>query len=191
ATLIDRVQDRHGTTVFRHDDRPCDPCRADSWTNQPPPVLPDKREQLVDAPTTYQIVLMLEGVVQRGTGIAVKAVGKPLAGKTGTTNDSNDAWFVGFSPDLVVGVYLGFDTPRTLGPKEYGGLAAAPVFRDFMIAALADKPGIPFRVPPGIRLVRVNLDTGQRAQAGDPRAILDAFKPAPPPDAHALVILGT
>ena len=190
-TLIDRVQDRHGATVFRHDERPCDQCRADAWTSQAPPALPDKREQLVDPPSAYQIVSMLEGVVQRGTGTAVKAVGKPLAGKTGTTNDSNDTWFVGFSPDLVVGVYLGFDTPRTLGPKEYGGLAAAPVFRDFMMAALADKPGVPFRVPPGIRLVRVNLDTGQRAQAGDQRVILEAFKPGTEPDGQGVVIGGS
>jgi penicillin-binding protein 1A len=190
-TLIDRVQDRRGATIFRHDERPCEQCRADAWSSQAPPALPDKREQLVDAPSAYQVVSMLEGVVQRGTGTAVRAVGKPLAGKTGTTNDSNDTWFVGFSPDLAVGVYLGFDTPKSLGPKEYGGLAAAPVFRDFMIAALANKPGAPFRVPPGIRLVRVNLDTGQRAQSGDQRVILEAFKPGTEPDGQGVVIGGS
>jgi penicillin-binding protein 1A len=136
------------------------------------------------------MVSMMEGVVQRGTGSAVRAVGKPLAGKTGTTNDSNDAWFIGFSPDLVVGVWIGFDTPKTLGPKEYGGVASAPVFRDFMIAALADKPAVPFRVPPGIRLVRVNLDTGQRAQPGDSRVILEAYKPGTEPDGEQQVIGG-
>jgi penicillin-binding protein 1A len=189
-TLIDRVQDRQGVTVYRHDDRPCEGCRVQAWDNQAPPVLPDTRERIIDAPTTYQIVSMLEGVVQRGTGTAVKAVGKPLAGKTGTTNDSNDAWFIGFSPDLVVGVWIGFDTPKTLGPKEYGGVAAAPVFRDFMMAALADKPAVPFRVPPGIRLVRVNLDSGQRAEPGDQRVILEAYKPGTEPDGQQQVIGG-
>jgi penicillin-binding protein 1A len=189
-TLIDRVQDRQGITLYRHDDRPCEGCKVESWSNQPPPVLPDNRERIIDAPTTYQMVSMLEGVVQRGTGTAVKAVGKPLAGKTGTTNDSMDAWFIGFSPDLVVGVWIGFDTPKTLGPKEYGGVASAPVFRDFMMAALADKPAVPFRVPPGIRLVRVNLDTGQRAQPGDQRVILEAYKPGTEPDGEQQVIGG-
>ena len=190
-TLIDRVQGRDGKTVYRADQRPCEGCSNVEWKHQPVPVIPDTREQIADPVSTFQIVEMLQGVVQRGTGAAVKAVGKPLAGKTGTTNDSNDTWFVGFSPDLVVGVYLGFDTPRTLGPKEYGGLAAAPVFHDFMMAALADKPGVPFRVPPGIRLVRVNLDTGQRAQAGDQRVILEAFKPGTEPDGQGVVIGGS
>ncbi|MFO1058775.1 MAG: penicillin-binding protein 1A [Dongiaceae bacterium] len=189
-TLIDRVQDRQGVTLYRHDDRPCEGCKADSWSNQEPPKLPDNRERIIDAPTTYQMVSMLEGVVQRGTATVVKAVGKPLAGKTGTTNDAMDAWFIGFSPDLVVGVWIGFDTPKTLGPKEYGGVASAPVFRDFMLAALADKPAVPFRVPPGIRLVRVNLDSGQRAQPGDQRVILEAYKPGTEPDGQQQVIGG-
>jgi penicillin-binding protein 1A len=179
-TLIDRVQDRHGVTIFRHDVRPCDQCQADGWANQAPPALPDKREQLVDAPTAYQIVSMLEGVVQRGTGVAVRAVGKPLGGKTGTTNDSNDTWFVGFSPDLAVGVYLGFDAPRSLGPKEYGGVAAAPIFRDFMIAALKDAPATGFRTPPGMRLYRVSAATGLPAGAGE-AAIYEAYKPGTEP----------
>ena len=115
--------------------------------------------------TAYQIISMMEGVVQRGTGDVVKAVGKPLAGKTGTTNDEKDAWFVGFSPDLVVGVFIGYDKPRSLGDGETGGVIAAPIFRDFMKMALADKPAMPFRVPPGIKLVRDRPTNGLRACA--------------------------
>ena len=97
---------------------------------------------------------MLEGVVQRGTAQVVKAVGKPLAGKTGTTNDAKDVWFVGFSPDLAVGVFIGYDQPKSLGNSATAGQYAAPVFRDFMQMALKDKPATPFRVPPGIKLIR-------------------------------------
>jgi penicillin-binding protein 1A len=122
------------------------------------------------------MVSMLQGAVERGTGSAARAVGKPVAGKTGTTNDYTDAWFVGFSPDLAVGVYIGFDTPRTLGNRETGGGNAAPIFRDFMAQALADKPATPFRTPPGVRLVRVNAQTGALAGPGDGRVIVEAFR---------------
>jgi penicillin-binding protein 1A len=180
-TFIDRVQNNQGWTVYRHDQRPCDGCQMSSYNGEPPPEIPDTRQQVLDPLTAYQMVSILEGVVQRGTGTAVKAVGKPLAGKTGTTNDGRDVWFMGFSPDLVAGVYLGFDQPRSLGDKATGGKYSAPVFRDFMMEALKDKPATPFRVPPGIRLVRVNLDTGQRAQPGDQRVILEAYKPGTEP----------
>jgi penicillin-binding protein 1A len=130
-----------------------------------------------DPATAYQMVSIMQGVVDRGTGTAVKAVGKPLAGKTGTTNDYQDNWFVGFSPDLAAGVYIGFDTPRTLGDKETGGSNAAPIFRDFMAAALKDKPGVAFRIPPGVRLVRVDPKSGQPARPGDRNVIWEAYKP--------------
>jgi penicillin-binding protein 1A len=132
---------------------------------------------------------MLQGVVQRGTGRRVKAVNKPLAGKTGTTNESFDTWFVGFSPDLVVGVFVGFDEPRTLG-RETGSSVAAPIFRDFMTEALEDKPAIPFRVPPGIRLVRVNTVTGLPAAHGDKNVILEAFRPGTEPTGRGPVVDG-
>ena len=175
-TLIDRIQDRQGHTVFIHDKRFCDGCWSEQYTNQGMPKLPDIRERLVDAPSAYQMVHILEGVVERGTGRAVAAVGKPLAGKTGTSNDSFDTWFVGFAPDLAVGVFVGFDEPQTLGDKETGGLVAAPIFRDFMSEALKDKPPTPFRVPPGIRMVRVDLHTGKPALPGDSKPIWEAFK---------------
>ena len=175
-TLIDRIQDRNGKTIFSHDLRFCDGCSAPRFSGQDMPALADIREQLVDPVSAYQMVNILEGVVQRGTGTVVRAVGKPLAGKTGTSNDSNDTWFVGFSPDLAVGVFVGFDDPASLGSKETGGSLAAPIFRDFMMEALKDKPPTPFRVPPGVRLVRVNAATGKPATPGDPKAIYEAFK---------------
>ncbi|CAA7624757.1 penicillin-binding protein 1A [Magnetospirillum sp. SS-4] len=175
-TLIDRIQDRNGKTIFSHDLRFCDGCSAQRYSGQDMPHLPDIREQLVDPVSAYQMVSIMEGVVQRGTGTSVRAVGKPLAGKTGTSNDSNDVWFVGFSPDLAVGVFVGFDDPATLGPKETGGSIAAPIFRDFMAEALKDKPPTPFRVPPGVRLVRVNASTGKPAMPGEAKAIYEAFK---------------
>ena len=165
-TFIDRVQDAQGWTVYRHDERKCERCQGAGYDGTPPPELPDERLQVLDPANAYQMVSMMEGVVQRGTASAVKAVGKPLAGKTGTTNDGRDVWFIGYSPDLVAGVYLGFDQPRSLGPKATGGRLSAPIFRDFMIEALQDKPATPFRVPPGVRLVKVNEKTGERWVAG-------------------------
>ncbi|MBK8907962.1 MAG: penicillin-binding protein 1A [Rhodospirillales bacterium] len=189
-SLIDRVQDRHGRTIYRHDGRDCSGCRSAEWRGQPAPALPDPREAVTDPASAYQVVSMLQGVVQRGTGTVVADVGKPLAGKTGTTNDSKDTWFVGFSPDLVVGVFVGFDDPKPLGSKETGSSAAAPIFRDFMAAALAEEPAIPFRVPPGIRLVRIDRDSGRLAASGDRHVILEAFKPGNEPDQQREILSG-
>jgi penicillin-binding protein 1A len=175
-TLIDRIQDKRGKTIFNHDRRPCDGCGPlIEWKGQPTPVIPDIREQIADPRHAYQIVSMLEGVVQRGTGIRIKALGRPLAGKTGTTNESRDAWFVGFSPDLAVGVFTGFDNPATLGRRETGSSVAVPIFKEFMAEALADTPPMPFRVPPGIRQVLINQRTGARAKPGDEHTIWEAF----------------
>jgi penicillin-binding protein 1A len=179
-TFIDRVQDRNGATIFRADRRRCDGCSAVDWREQPMPDIPDTREQVADPGSAFQIVTMLQGVVERGTGKAVQAVGKPIAGKTGTTNNWRDAWFVGFTPDLAAGVYIGYDDPDSLGDDETGGHVAAPVFRDFMIAALQDAPATSFRTPPGMRLYRVSAATGLPAGAGEP-AIYEAYKPGTEP----------
>jgi len=179
-TLIDRVQGRDGKTIFRADQRPCEGCAEVEWNRQPVPVIPDTREQIADPVSTFQIVEMLEGVVQRGTGTAVKAVGKPIAGKTGTTNDWQDAWFVGFTPDLAAGVFVGYDDPAFLGSDETGGHLAAPIFRDFMMVALKDAPPTEFRTPPGLRMYRVNPETGEPAGAGGP-AIWEGYKPGTEP----------
>jgi penicillin-binding protein 1A len=187
-TLIDRIQDRYGRTIYRHDGRECRGCEAAKWENQNEPTLADKRDRVLDPMTAYQITSMMEGVVQRGTATVVKEVGKPIAGKTGTTNDEKDAWFIGFSPDLVVGVYVGYDKPRHLGHGMTGGLLAAPIVRDFMKVALADKPAVPFRVPAGIKLIRIDPRTGLRAGPGDQRIILEAFKPGTaPPDNYSVI----
>ncbi len=176
-SLIDRIQDHNGKTIYKHNVRSCEACAAETWDGQGPPELKDTREQLADPASIYQVVHLLEGVVQYGT--AAGSVGQlrwPLAGKTGTSNDARDVWFIGFSPNLVAGVFVGFDEPRSMGPKETGGSIAAPIFRDFIQAALKDEPKTPFRVPPGISLVRVNKQTGRPAEPGDARIILEAFK---------------
>jgi penicillin-binding protein 1A len=181
--LIERIQDRHGETVVRRDERPCPDCREVAWQEQSAPLLIDQREQVISPPRAYQMVNLLQGVVERGTGARARSIDKPVAGKTGTTDDSRDAWFIGFTPDLVVGVYVGFDQPKSLGPKEQGASAALPVFIDIMSAALADRPATPFRVPPGVRLVRVDADTGLLPGPDTDTVILEAFLPGTEPTA--------
>ena len=189
-SLIDRIQDRYGHTIYKHDQRECRGCSATKWESQPEPAIIDRRERVIDPMTAYQITSMMEGVVLRGTGAAAgiqKEVGKPIAGKTGTTNDEKDVWFVGFSPDLVVGVFMGYDKPRHIADRASGGSLAAPIFRDFMKVALADKPAVPFRVPAGIKLIRVDPRTGMRAVPGSAQ-ILEAFKPGTaPPDYYSAI----
>ncbi|ANK82951.1 MAG: penicillin-binding protein [Rhizobiales bacterium NRL2] len=175
-TLIDRVQDRRGATVYSHDALNCGDCGIDNWTDEAEPQLVDRREQVIRRSTAYQMVSLLEGVVKRGTGVRVSAVGKPLAGKTGTTNESRDTWFVGFSPDLALGVFAGFDEPSPLGDGETGSSVAAPIFRDIMDAWLKDKPSTPFRVPPDIRLVRIDARSGTPVSGSGSDVILEAFK---------------
>ncbi len=187
-SIIDRIQDRYGKTVFHHDERICDTCNAAEWNNQSEPELEDNRDQVLDPMTAYQITSMMEGVVQRGTAVVVKELGMPVAGKTGTTNDEKDAWFVGYTPDLVTGVYIGFDNPRPMGRGNTGGGLAAPIFLDFMKAALSGHAPVEFRVPKGLRLIPINRKTGLQARAGDTGTIMEAFKPGTaPPDAFSVI----
>jgi penicillin-binding protein 1A len=162
--LIERIDDRHGRTIYRRDTRNCDGCDMEINETMPPIVMPpaleDDREQVVDPRIAYQITSLLEGVTIRGTGTRAKAIGKTVGGKTGTTNNSYDTWFVGFSPDLVAGVYIGYDKPHTLGARETGSSVALPAFVSFMKEALKDVPNIPFRVPRGIKFLRTDLNTG-------------------------------
>ena len=187
-SFIDRIQNRNGQTVFRHDMRKCNGCEAVSWTGQAVPEITDNRAQITDPASAYQMVSMLEGVVKRGTGRSIRAIGKPLAGKTGTTNDANDAWFLGFSPDLAVGVFTGFDEPRSLGPREQGASVAAPIFKAFMTGALKNAPETPFRIPPGIRMVRVNATSGLPALPGEKSVIWEAFKNGTVPKEQSMVL---
>ena len=174
-TLIDRVQDRNGKTIFRADTRVCEACNNLDWNHQPVPTVPDNREQIADPVAAFQVVEMMQGVVQRGTGFTVSKVGKPIAGKTGTTSDWQDAWFVGFTPDLAAGVFVGYDDPVSLGTGEQAAVVAAPIFRDFMIAALKDSPPTEFRTPPGLRMYRVGTASGLPAGSGEP-GIWEAYK---------------
>ena len=179
--LIERIQDRHGKTIERRDDRPCPGCEGVAWQDQPTPVLVDQREQIISPARAYQMVNLLEGVVQRGTGVRARVLNKPVAGKTGTSNDARDAWFIGFTPDLVVGVYVGYDQPKSLGDQEQGASAALPIFIEIMKKALADQPATPFRVPPGVRLVRVDADTGLLPGPDTRTVILEAYMPGTEP----------
>ncbi|MFN7113889.1 MAG: penicillin-binding protein 1A [Alphaproteobacteria bacterium] len=190
-TVIDRVQDRNGKTIFVHDRRPCQGCGPMvPWSGQATPDVPDTREQIADPRHMYQVVSMMEGVVQRGTATALNSLGRPLAGKTGTTNQSKDAWFIGFTPDLVIGVYVGFDDPRPMGAKETGGRVAVPVVKDFVQQALKDTPPLPFRVPAGIRLVLVDPQSGTRAGPATQKPILEAFVAGTEPGEEPMMFTG-
>lgn len=175
-TLLDRIQDRQGKNLYVNEARFCEGCHHAYWMNTPPSLI-DRRQQVIDPATAYQMISLLQGAVERGTAKSLRELDRPLAGKTGTSNDYRDTWFVGFTPDLVVGVFVGFDTPRDLGQHETGARVALPVFKNFMAAALKNAPAIPFRIPPGIKLVRVDAMTGLPAAGGSgPHVILEAFK---------------
>jgi len=186
-TLLDRVQDRSGSTIYAHEVLDCESCDVEAWSsNVREPFFPETREEVIDSVTAYQIVHMLEGAVQGGTGTALRSLGRPLAGKTGTTNDFRDAWFVGFGPDLIVAVYVGFDTPYKLGRGEAGGRVAAPIVRDFLEPVLENYPVAPFRVPEGVRLVPIDHVTGEPGILGQPGVILEAFRPGTEPSRQSM-----
>lgn len=188
-TLIDRIQNRYGETVYKYDDRECSNCGPKiRWDGQQVPDVSDNRPQIGNPKTIYQIVSILEGVAQRGTARRLASLDRPLGGKTGTTNESKDAWFIGFSPDLIVGVYMGMDDPKPLGGRETGSSVALPVFQDFVTEALEGKPATPFRVPEGIKLVRVNPKTGKRVSPLDENGIWEAFLPGTEPDDRVIII---
>ena len=183
-SIIDRVQDRFGRTVMKLDQRPCDACNPEiipAGEVLVPPAVPDTRRRVTDKASAYQMVTMLEGVIKRGTGRMIGDPGFAVAGKTGTTNDNTNAWFVGFTPDLVVGVYVGYDAPRPLGKRETGSTAAVPIFGHFIREVMAGKPAIPFRRPDGVNLFAINPETGERALASDAKRTVEAFKPGQRP----------
>ena len=190
-SLIDRIQDRYGKTVFKHDERGCEGCLATEWDNQAEPELVDNSEQVLDPMTAYQITSMMEGVVIRGTATTLRELGRPLAGKTGTTNDEKDAWFIGYTPNLVVGLYLGYDKPQSLGKGATGGGLAAPIFKEFMAEALKGVPAVDFKVPEGMKMVAINRKTGMQAIQGEPDTIMEAFKPGTgPADSYWVIGMG-
>ena len=190
-SLIDRIQDRNGVTIYRHDSRPCEGCQFSvGWDNQPIPELPDIRAQLTTPASAFQMVSMLEGVVKRGTGRRIAKLELAVAGKTGTTNDNTNGWFIGFTPDLAVGVFVGYDTPRPLGKRETGSTVAVPIFGDFIGHAHADRPVIPFRRPSGVTIIPVHAETGERVLPTHAKAVMEVFKPGQRPGGDLIDVPG-
>lgn len=182
-TLVDRVQDRRGRTIYRHDRRVCETCGMQALPAGQAPVIESNRERVMDAVTAYQLTSMLEGVVKRGSGKGVN-LPVPIAGKTGTTNDAKDVWFIGFSSNIVAGCYLGYDQPRSLGSHAYGGTLCVPVFNAFMRKAVEEFGGTEFKVPPGGYWVKIDRITGQRLpdDATGPNVIAEYFRDGTDPD---------
>lgn len=184
-SILDRVQDGSGETIFVNADTICLECRQESYESQSPPVLPDEREQVIDPITAYQVTYMMIGAVENGTGAKLRALGRPVGGKTGTTNDSKDNWFMSFTPDLVVGVFVGKDTPEQMA-RETGSSSAVPIALDFLTEVLEGEPVVPFRIPDGLTLAPVNRNTGEPSFIGAPDVILEAFRPGTEPQVGSL-----
>ncbi|MDO1585643.1 penicillin-binding transpeptidase domain-containing protein, partial [Rhizobium oryzicola] len=187
-SLIDRTQNRAGKTIFRQDQRECINCNGDASRAGEEPQLKDTRLRVLDPMTTYQITTMMQSVIEEGTASKRIKLGRPVAGKTGTTNGNNDAWFVGFTPDLVTGVYIGFDAPRSLGKGGTGSALAAPVFNEFMNAALAHVAVSQFQMPQGMTEYHIGLHTGMLTSADDPSSVIEAFKPGTGPSPAMVTI---
>jgi penicillin-binding protein 1A len=186
-SLVDYIEDRNGKIIYRADTRPCEGCNAPDWDGKPMPRPPLRTKQIVDPLTAYQMLHIMEGVVQRGTAQLLRELNRPMFGKTGTTTGPTNVWFIGGTPTIVAGTYLGFDHPRSMGGYAQGGTLAAPVFKQFAKAVLMDDPVVPFRAPPGIRMVRIDRRSGQQVYgvwpSDDPKSpvIWEAFKPESEP----------
>jgi penicillin-binding protein 1A len=177
-TLVDRVQDRWGRTIYRHDRRRCPDCTRDRLPPAEAPTLLSDRERVMDPITAYQLTSMMQGVVQRGTAAGRVTLGVPAAGKTGTTNDARDVWFVGFTSTIVAGCYMGYDRPEPLGRGAGGGSMCAPVFNDFMARAVELYGGGSFKVPEGGHFVKIDRFTGERLpdDAAGPDVVAELFR---------------
>ena len=174
--LIDRIQDRRGKTIFNADKRKCVGCEEISYLKNESPTIKDNRQQIISPETAYQITSMMEGVIKRGTGRKLKNLNLHLAGKTGTTNKNMDAWFLGFTSKLVIGVYVGFDEPKSLGKYETGAKAALPVFKKFIKNVVKKKDSLPFKIPKNINLVIVDAETGLKPNIDTKKVIYESFK---------------
>jgi penicillin-binding protein 1A len=181
-TFIDFAQNRKGKVIWPAKWKPCKGCRAPDWNGKPMPRFAPAGKQVMDPITAYQVVHMLEGVIQRGTAVTLRELNRPLFGKTGTTTGPTNVWFIGGSPNLVAGLYLGFDQPRNMGGYAQGSSLAAPIFKQFARTAMADMPKTPFIAPAGTRLVRVDRRSGKRVYGAWPSddplspVIWEAFK---------------
>ena len=191
-TVIDFVQDRNGKVIWRADKRNCTGCNMEQWDGKAMPRFDSSGKQVLDPRTAYQVVHMLEGVVQRGTAVVLRDLNFPLFGKTGTTTGPTNVWFVGGSPDIVAGVYMGYDQPRSLGGYAQGGTFAAPIFKQFVKESRDRWSGRPFVAPAGVRMVRIDRQSGRRVfgtwPGSDPKAgtIWEAFKPDTEPRRGAI-----
>jgi penicillin-binding protein 1A len=186
-TLIDFVQNRRGEVIFPENWRACDRCNARDWDGGAMPRPITRARQVIDAQSAYQIVHITEGVIQRGTATVLRDLGRPIMGKTGTTSGPTDVWFVGGTPQMIGGLYLGYDNPTNLGGYAQGGSIAAPIFKQFAVSAFKDMEVLPFTAPAGIRMVRIDRASGRKVAGGwptsDPLAsvIWEAFKPESEP----------
>ena len=174
--LISRIQDRRGKTIFKLENKKCIGCDKFSINSENYPMIQHKSERVFSEETAYQMTSILEGVVKRGTGKKLRDLKVPIAGKTGTTNNNYDAWFIGFTSNLVVGVYIGFDTPKTLGKYETGSKVALPIFKSFVKNSLFIEDFNEFKIPEGIFLTSLNYDTGYKSMLGDKNTIIEALK---------------
>ena len=174
--IIDRIQDSEGNTIINNENRKCANCGKISFTGEDYPVIEDNYEQIMSEQTAYQITSILEGVIKRGTGKKLKELKLNLAGKTGTTNENTDAWFVGFTSNLVVGVYVGMDNPKPLGKFETGSKAALPIFKEFIEKAVKKSEARPFKVPKKMTLMVVDPMTGEKAKFNSKNTIIEAYK---------------
>ena len=174
--MIDRIQDRRGKTIYNADKRKCIKCEKISYLSNQVPKIEDNFEQVISPETAYQMISMLEGVVQRGTGRKLRNLNLNLAGKTGTTNNNTDTWFIGFTSKLVVGIYVGFDEPSSLGRYETGGKTAMPIFKKFILNSVSKQEATPFKVPDGIVMMVVDPITGQKVDFNSKNSIYESFK---------------
>ena len=174
--FVDRIQDSEGNTIYNSEKRVCKKCNEISYLGEEIPKITDNFPQIFSAETAYQVTSMLEGAIQRGTGRKLKDLNLDLAGKTGTTDENNDAWFVGFTSNLVVGVYVGFDEPKSLGRYETGSKTALPIFNAFIKNAVKKKDARPFKVAKNIKMMVIDLITGKKANFGSKKTIIEAFK---------------
>jgi penicillin-binding protein 1A len=193
-SLVDYIQDRRGKVIYRADTRcsAMDNCNAPDWDGRPMPRPPLRTKQVMDPMTAYQMVHILEGVITRGTAQNLRDLNRPIFGKTGTSTGPTNVWFVGGTPEVVAGTYLGFDQPRPMGHYAQGGRLAAPIFKAFAKEAFKDMPVVPFRAPPGIRMVRIDRRSGQKVYGAWPSSteaksavIWEAFKPESEPKRSA------
>ena len=174
--FIDRIQDSEGNTIYNSEKRICDKCSQISYIGKEIPKITDNFPQIFSPETAYQITSMLEGVIKRGTGRGLKDLKLDIAGKTGTTNKNTDTWVVGFSSNLVVGVYVGYDEPKSLGRFETGSKTAMPVFKHFIKKALKKEDARPFKVAKNIKMMVVDAKTGKKANFGSKKTLVEAFK---------------